>query len=41
MGGIMAGLNIKIRGRTFIAGKIIFNYGQSSIDCVVRRIADE
>jgi diguanylate cyclase (GGDEF)-like protein len=37
----MAGLNLKTRGRTFLAGKVIFNFGQSSIDCVVRRIADD
>jgi hypothetical protein len=28
------------RGRTFLAGKIISNYGQSSIDCIVRQISD-
>ncbi|WP_249148084.1 sensor domain-containing diguanylate cyclase [Bradyrhizobium sp. AUGA SZCCT0177] len=28
------------RGRTFLAGKIISNYGQSTIDCTVRRISD-
>src|SRR6478735_5964031 len=27
--------------RTFLAGKIIFNFGQSSIDCVVRRLSEE
>jgi diguanylate cyclase (GGDEF)-like protein len=27
-------------GRTLLAGKIISNYGQSSIDCVVRRISE-
>jgi diguanylate cyclase (GGDEF)-like protein len=27
-------------GRTFLAGKVISNFGQSSIDCVVRRISD-
>ncbi len=27
--------------RTFLSGKIIFNYGQSSIDCVVRRLSEE
>ena len=27
--------------RTFLAGKIIFNYGQSTIDCVVRRLSEE
>jgi diguanylate cyclase (GGDEF)-like protein len=29
------------RGRTFLAGKIISNFGQSSIDCVIRRISDD
>ena len=28
------------RGRTFLPGKVISNYGQSSIDCIVRRISD-
>jgi PAS domain-containing protein len=28
------------RGRTFLAGKVISNYGQSSIDCIVRRMSD-
>src|SRR5579864_8059007 len=27
-------------GRTLLAGKVISNFGQSSIDCVVRRISD-
>ena len=27
-------------GHTLLAGKIIFNFGQSSIDCVIRRISD-
>lgn len=27
--------------RTFLSGKIIFNFGQSSIDCVVRRLSEE
>ena len=27
-------------GRTLLAAKIISNYGQSSIDCVVRRMSD-
>src|SRR5690348_8200055 len=26
--------------RTLLAGKIISNYGQSSIDCVIRRISE-
>src|SRR5436190_13109742 len=29
-----------ISGRTLLAAKIISNYGQSSIDCVVRRLSD-
>jgi diguanylate cyclase (GGDEF)-like protein len=37
----MSGLNFKTRGRTFLAGKVIFNFGQSTIDCVVRRITDD
>src|ERR1044071_9609256 len=28
------------RGRTFLSGKVISNYGQSPIDCPVRRISD-
>src|SRR5882757_1288789 len=28
------------RGRTFLAGKVISNYGQSTIDCTIRRISD-
>jgi diguanylate cyclase (GGDEF)-like protein len=28
------------RGRTLLAGKVIYNFGRSSIDCVVRRISD-
>ena len=27
-------------GRTLLAGKVISNFGQSTIDCVVRRISD-
>jgi hypothetical protein len=26
--------------RTFLSGKIIFNFGQSSIDCIVRRLSE-
>lgn len=33
--------NLKVRGRTLLAAKVIFHFGQSSIDCVVRRIADD
>lgn len=32
---------LKARGRTLLAAKIIFNLGQSTIDCVVRRISDD
>jgi diguanylate cyclase (GGDEF)-like protein len=28
------------RGRTLLAGKVISNFGQSTIDCVVRRLSD-
>src|SRR5882757_5723714 len=28
------------RGRTYLAGKVISNYGQSTVDCIVRRISD-
>ena len=37
----MSRLSLKSRGRTFLAGKVIFNVGQSTIDCVVRRITDD
>jgi diguanylate cyclase (GGDEF)-like protein len=30
-----------ISERTFLAGKIIFNFGQSSIDCTVRRMSED
>jgi diguanylate cyclase (GGDEF)-like protein len=33
--------NSTLSGRTFLAGKIISNFGASSIDCVVRRMSDE
>jgi diguanylate cyclase (GGDEF)-like protein len=36
----MSEQKFSLRGRTFLAGKIISNFGQSSIDCVVRRISD-
>src|SRR5215475_12222475 len=28
-----------VRGRTLLAGKIVSDFGQSSIDCVVRRLS--
>jgi diguanylate cyclase (GGDEF)-like protein len=36
----MSEQKFSLRGRTFLAGKVISNFGQSSIDCVVRRISD-
>jgi hypothetical protein len=29
-----------LEGRTLLAGKIVSDVGQSSIDCVVRRLSD-
>jgi diguanylate cyclase (GGDEF)-like protein len=29
------------KGRTLLAGKVISNFGQSTIDCVVRRLSDQ
>jgi diguanylate cyclase (GGDEF)-like protein len=29
------------QGRTYLSGKIIFNYGGSAIDCIVRRLSEE
>ena len=37
----MSELKSEPHGRTFLAGKIIFNFGQSVLDCIVRRISDE
>src|SRR5580692_12848231 len=37
----MSEQKFSLRGRTFLAGKIISNFGQSSIDCVIRRISDD
>ena len=36
----MSAQNPPLRGRTLLAGKVISNFGQSTIDCVVRRISD-
>ena len=36
----MSELKSMPRGRTYLAGKIISNYGQSSIDCIVRQMSD-
>lgn len=36
----MAGEQFKSRGHTFLAGKVISNFGQSSIDCVVRQVSE-
>jgi diguanylate cyclase (GGDEF)-like protein len=37
----MSGSHLKVRGRTLLVGRVIFNFGQSTIDCVVRRITDD
>src|SRR5580700_7549114 len=37
----MSEQSLPLRGRTFLAGKIISNFGQSSIDCIIRRISDD
>ena len=37
----MGNRTLCMRGRTLLAGKVIFNYGQSTIDRVVRRITEE
>lgn len=37
----MSALPPRARGRTFLTGKVIFNFGQSAIDCVVRRLSEE
>jgi diguanylate cyclase (GGDEF)-like protein len=37
----MPRLSSKIRGRTFLAGKIIFNFGQSTVNCVIKRITED
>ena len=36
----MAEDKFSLRGRTLLAGRIISNFGQSSIDCVVQRMSD-
>jgi diguanylate cyclase (GGDEF)-like protein len=33
--------SLPLGGRTFLAGKIISNFGQSSIDCIIRRVSDD
>ena len=37
----MSTLQAPTGNRTFLAGKLISNLGQSTIDCVVRRLSDE
>ena len=37
----MGNRSLNLKGRTLLAGKVNFNYGQSVIDCVVRRITDD
>lgn len=36
----MSGQVSASRGRTFLAGKIIFNFGRSAFDCTVRQLTD-
>lgn len=36
----MSEQNFTVRGRTLLAGKIVSDFGQSSIDCVVRRMSE-
>src|SRR5580700_387958 len=36
----MAEQKFSLRGRTLLAGRIISNFGQSSIDCVIQRMSD-
>jgi hypothetical protein len=33
--------HFKARGRVLLAGKVIFNFGQSTISCMVRRITED
>jgi hypothetical protein len=37
----MSGFDDKARGRVLMAGKVIFNFGQSTIDCMVRRLTGD
>ena len=39
-GALMSEHHSMVRGRTLLAGKIVSDFGQSSIDCVIRRISD-
>ncbi|MGK0244327.1 MAG: hypothetical protein ACI9HH_002974, partial [Pseudomonadota bacterium] len=36
----MSGQVSASRGRTFLAGKIVFNFGRSAFDCTVRQLTD-
>ncbi|MBR0794253.1 diguanylate cyclase [Bradyrhizobium jicamae] len=36
----MSGQDSASRGRTFLAGKIIFNFGRSTFDCTIRQLTD-
>ena len=38
--GALMSDHFTVRGRTLLAGKIISDFGQSSIDCIVRRMSD-
>jgi diguanylate cyclase (GGDEF)-like protein len=37
----MSSIESGTHGRTFLVGKLTFNFGGSSIDCIVRRLSDE
>jgi hypothetical protein len=37
----MSDIESGTHGRTFLTGKVIFNFGGSSIDCIVRRLSDD
>jgi len=36
----MSDIDSGTHGRTFLAGKLIFNFGGSTIDCIIRRLSD-
>lgn len=36
----MSGQVSASRGRTFLAGKIVFNFGRSAFDCTIRQLTD-
>ncbi len=40
VGFAMSGQVSASRGRTFLAGKIVFNFGRSAFDCTIRQLTD-